>query len=252
MALSNWEMLAFNDEGTPGTGAMTTGPASVEIYKNKMYVRDDRMWHGGSRWIKPTIMEVYDGHFLVSDFEVFATRHWRQNSFFCYVEANLESNVRRMCGIGCYAFATAFDYALKMGLDLDLDWHLCSEYDGGVSKRYIERFYDETNDNVKVEKIEVPPDMIIADEWVGVTKDTYEAFIAWLGSVKEETNMPDDWFEKVKSNKALQFNQGDAYLCDALDKDIPAKEIYDESVDKSEGVPIALQMINDLRNGKCS
>lgn len=209
MALSNWDMLAFDSEGKQGNGVLSTGPASVEIYKNKLYIRDERMWHEDLRWVKPTIMEVYSGNIYASDFEIFAARHETQDSVFCYVES-MGRNV--MAGVGCYGFMTSLDYAIKMGLDLNLDWHLCSEYAHGVSKRYLGRFYNETENNVEVEKIEVPTELILENEWLGVTKDTYEAFIAWLNAVKDESNMAIDWLEKVKNSTAIQFNQGNAYL----------------------------------------
>lgn len=55
--------------------------------------------------------------------------------------------------------------------------------------------------------------------WVGVKPETLRDFYAWL---EEIHGADDEWVQKVKAEKPLRFNQGDAYFASKLPMDLPA------------------------------
>lgn len=114
MALSNWDTCAFDTEGKPCNGTIQRKyddgkSASVEIYKNWVYVRDEAMWAEHGSYVKPTIAEVNDGRCTISKFRIYAKRG-PQNAILVFVETGWKhskdpkNEYSCMCGIGCYGF----------------------------------------------------------------------------------------------------------------------------------------------------
>jgi hypothetical protein len=110
MALSNWDTCAFDRNGNPSIGRIAKyfrdgAYASVEIYKNWIYVHDTKMWAVGRCYVEPTIAEIHKGNISISSFNIFAARG-SQQSILCYVCTGYKSDAdfNCMCGLGCYGF----------------------------------------------------------------------------------------------------------------------------------------------------
>src|SRR3989344_3451699 len=119
MALSNWDTMAFDKDAKSCNGVLTSHEgASVEIYKNWVYVHDKGMWCKGRPFIEDTIAQVWDGHITLSNFIISVKRHSLQSAAFIlaikkkYVyttgkggkEEYDHTDYDWMAGIACYGY----------------------------------------------------------------------------------------------------------------------------------------------------
>lgn len=75
MALSNWDTWALDEKGEPIPGSFTSPlGVEVEVYKNWLYVQDERAWVEGGAYIRPIIMEIQSGELTYKDVHVSALR----------------------------------------------------------------------------------------------------------------------------------------------------------------------------------
>ena len=109
MALSNWDTLAVNQNGEPTNGVFTSPlGVGVTIYKNWLYISDEKAWEAGGAYIKPTVMEIMKGSIVYKDTHIFAKRG-PQSGIFCIVHVPTWSpgsnNIfTAMVGAGVYGF----------------------------------------------------------------------------------------------------------------------------------------------------
>lgn len=219
MALSNWDLLAFDTEGNPSDGVFKVGNTEVQIYKNWLYVSNPKMWRKGeSNFIKPVIAHVSnDAYVDVGNVEIITKCNKHQCAIFVFCKSGFGKVMQCMAGIGCYGFLdTAAIYADKMGLDSKLNWMESTIY--GNPTINITRFTD-TGD---IENHEVPSEMGISfeDSWVGVDHETYRSFLEFLEGQSEP-----DYFKRIRAQTPVRFNQGDRYFADAVGKEVPKTPI---------------------------
>lgn len=98
MALSNWDTMAFGNDGKPAN-EFVVGNASVVPYKNWLYVRDADMWCEKRQFVKDTIAHITEGDINISKFHILARRHTEQNAIFFYVESWINDETLRFCGV---------------------------------------------------------------------------------------------------------------------------------------------------------
>jgi len=224
MSLSSWDTLAFNTEGEACNGVLVVGNASVEIYKNWLYVRNKEMWkEKEGQFTNNVIAEINHGHVELSRFDIIAKRHDEQNSIFVCATSGYGEDKKVLVGIGCYGFLdTARIYVEKMGLDPNKEWMGGSSHHDGITEEVVSCFTEGG-----VEDHIVPKDIVISYEnaWVGVSETTYKAFIEFLIDMEEGGMIDKEYLDKIKKAEALRFNQGDAFFSKALIQDIPATEI---------------------------
>lgn len=205
MALSNWDTLAFDEAGQPGTGEIATDDgAGVIIYKNWLYVRDPAMWMKDRGFVEPTIAQISEGDLTLSHFAIRASRG-PQSSVFCYVTTGSGKSTRRMGGIGCYGYRDEVGETLAaLGRVIADDDMWCTTHsDAGDFLLNLK-----TDERIPYTR------KSLAELWVGCLPETLAAFIAWLETevIESYDEEAKAWLVKVKAAKPFRFNQGDAYF----------------------------------------
>jgi len=221
MALSNWDTLAFNESGEPCSGHMEgfKEGASVEIYKNWLYVRDTKMWCEGRGYTEPTIAEISQGDIHLSDFEIRAVRG-PQQAIFCYVKSTdytpEVSKVRRMAGIGCNGWEDNTQKMLDiLGLGKEEDYEFVMEGSSYGPEGSFATISTTTKGGTTVTHKLPGPREDYDPKFVGVLPATFKAFIEWLKDVEYGTRHK-EWAQKIEGSDKVRFNQGDAFFSAAL------------------------------------
>lgn len=231
MALSNWDTIAFNDDGQSCNGTVVSEHGdSIKIYKNWIYVRSPDMWKkAGARYIEPTIAEVWEGNIKLAGFNIEAIRG-PQNGIFVYVEHGPWENRQRFAGIGCSGYRDRLGEYLKAnniqvtkddmwvessGCGNEEDpthWQYsfenitCRDENGNNPTRHV--YHDEATDG--------PYDY--SADWLGVKKETVQEFLSWLENRESRKYPPKgyfEWLDIIKNTEHLRFNQGDAFFIGA-------------------------------------
>ena len=238
MALSNWDTLAFGNDGKPCNGILEGFDGqSAEIYKNWVYIHDHKGWHEGCGYSKPVIAEVSFGNISLAGFHITA-RHGPQNGIFVYVECvkytdkdiagkkETVCNRRRMAGIGCYGFSDPLKkIALTLGVNLkDYDDALlstCHNYpECGNGKMVATINLELVKNNKIVKEFSIPETSELESKWIGVTKNTYRAFMKWLKTgIDRSPEFDKDyfaWLDECKQSGPLRFCQGDGYFANNI------------------------------------
>jgi hypothetical protein len=104
MALSNWAILAWNENGEPCDGRLEAEGVSISIYKNWIYVRDEKAWKEGSMFNKPTIMEISEGQIEYHRFKIIAKRGKNNEVFVLAEYSGNQKETKQLIGIGAYAY----------------------------------------------------------------------------------------------------------------------------------------------------
>lgn len=169
MALSAWDLIAFDTDGNVCNGIFIKGNTKVEIYKNWIYVSNKKMWQKESLFIEPVIAEVVSGELIISNVHIFSERNRKQHSIFMICYSGYKRDYKIMVGIGCYGYK---------------------------KKKYI-----------------------------GVQKETYEAFLKFLDRCIKEDHVNKKYVDKIKKMEPMRFNQGDYYFSKHLKTDLPISKI---------------------------
>lgn len=224
MSISCWDTMAFDTEGQPSDGTLTVpSGASVEIYKNWLYVRHPKMWIKENGYDKSVIAEIHHGEVQVARFEIKAAKHDKQNATFFYVEhaeypEDGETIVHYMCGMAAYGYKSNLDWLKenhpeayaridpKYFSDPYRMYEFCkSEGTWGFSFTR-----DLPNDDYEDTEIDIDaPEPDLEELWTGITLETAEAFFKWLEEVAAKV-----YWEKIDKTKAIRFSQGDAFFGD--------------------------------------
>lgn len=110
MALSNWDTLAIDHTSSPveGSFAASSGELSVDIYKNWIYIRSEEMWHEGSGFSCPTVMEIQEGVFRFGRVNALVVRGPSEGVYLCAWETTYVKDMppmtRLMAGMGIYGY----------------------------------------------------------------------------------------------------------------------------------------------------
>lgn len=185
MALSDWDTLAINQKGEPTNGVIGPSPGgvTVEIYKNWLYVRDPAGWTEKGSFCEPTVMQVNSGVLRYKDVEIAAVRG-PKNGIYCVVqwEDYKAKTFDAMYGIGCCGYVYS---------DPPCGDHPDEVRCGGCP----------------------PP------HWAGVEAAEVEFLKQQVSKWEEDyaiNKSPETW------DRAIRFNQGDAYFADKLGSDLVA------------------------------
>lgn len=107
MALSNWDTFSVNEKGETGGSFISPLGVEVSIYKNWLYISDQKAWVDGCPYTKPIIMEVTKGKLTYKDVDIIAKRG-PQSGIFCIISVpayrNSEKKELAMVGAGVYGF----------------------------------------------------------------------------------------------------------------------------------------------------
>lgn len=239
MALSNWDCLAFGTDGKPCSGSITGhAGTTASLYKNWLYLYNEKMWQEGAGYTKPCIAEVQVGEISIAELKIVAARHDEQSSIFVYVEANDYrdwDNKKEECmaGIGCYGFMDTLEWLEKNKpeiyekmpecfKDVNEEHYMISEYSAKDEWGFSAYPWSEKEgaEDREAQDFKVDcPRPSLNDLWLGVTPTTEEAFFNWLKEVNPE------YAEKIDRNGGLRFNQGNAFFANALGEFTPATKV---------------------------
>jgi len=231
MALSNWDTLAFDEDAKPTNGTIEgfVDGTACEIYKNWLYVRDEKSWKEGRSYCEPTIAEVRSGDLCLAGFEIEAVRGPQEAIFVKVTSTRYKEqqkdqpyqppDVRCMAGIGCYGYHAPFETIIEEeGLD-PKEWEPFTS--GGGDKTLSFTFKKIGGDEFRDFERNMYP--TYETRWVGVLPSTLAEFIKWLksiGSYGSEYNKDyTAWVDKIEKTEALRFNQGDLYF--SRNADVP-------------------------------
>ena len=233
MALSNWDTLAFSNEGQPCNGVLKGfDDQTIAIYKNWAYVHDPKGWYEGLGFSKPVIAQINYGSVTVAGFNIIACRG-PQQAIFLYAECGKyekdRKQTKRMAGIGCYGFDDpVIKIANKLNINLDdYDDAFCSSLYSPGKENFVVLHLAQNDKLVK--EIKIPETLDVKSDWVGVTEATYKEFMEWLcTSTDHNVKYNQDFFEWItvcRKNDPLRFCQGDAFFAKELNLEINATKI---------------------------
>jgi hypothetical protein len=238
MALSDWTTLAINEDAIPTYGCINgfIEGTSVEIYKNWLYVRDEKMHYDECGYTDGTIASINSGNINISRFEINAEREDEQNAIFCLVTTKLfdkddyskKPELRIMAGIGCSGYDDPTPKLMEyFGVNSeDVDWTSRGwgnwNWNTNEKGSYISLSVCYKDKRKKMEEFFMPETKRnkakYESKWIGVSSSLYKKFIKWLGTqIDEYDDEMVDWYKKVKKLKRkdiLFFNQGDKYFAE--------------------------------------
>jgi hypothetical protein len=255
VALSNWDTLAFGPEGTSSRGeyASPKSKASISIYKNWLYVHDQRLKSKKNDGAVAATVE--HGKLSYGDLSIEAIRHKGQSSVFVLVRRGYKEGdnykLDYFGGIGCCAFLSSAEWyrrhdpetlarALKKAkaewFDPDVHhYHDFTHYEGD----------DKSVHGISIIKDEKCFDVVLGfedhDTFVGVEATTYEAWVTWVESLCDEYSKAlREWIDKVKAGTPMRYNQGDAFFADQGMADEPSTPIG-----KQASTTVMMQMLGN-------
>ncbi len=230
MALSNWDLLAIGNDGKTCDGIVHGKLASVEIYKNWIYVSSEKMYQEGGSYIYPVIALINSGDLQIGGLAISAIRHPSQNSIFVFVHASTHDENNKeipnyFAGIGCYGYYSKIKEFLKWkGIDIKYEDYIegSRNYRIGPNNetiplgKSVDYISLHDKDGNKVYETEIDEEFGELTDFVGVTPETFEGFKKWMETdISEEYGYGLDfrkWFESIDWSKIKRFNQGDAFF----------------------------------------
>lgn len=256
MALSDWDTLAFDNDGNPCNGIIKSfdGETSVEAYKNWLYVRDKKMWKKDCPFTGDTIAKIENGSVHLSNFHIQAVRGPQDSVVAVITTTNWDEktevySVRRMfviAGDGYKDKTKQLAKALNVDLSKWDDWNEFSEFGCGEDKIGLFLYKYLKNGKAKTKSVSMDTNPKFDAKWTGITKSTLNWALNWLKknfgghyADKEEK----EWITKIEKQAkqgSIRFNQGDAFFAHAFGKEIPATK-----VGKAKE-PVAKAMIENL------
>lgn len=261
MALSDWDTLAFGPDGQPRAGLYINpaNGASVEIYKNWLYVRDEKAWYKeNGPFARPIVMQISEGRLDYGGLQIVAVRHKAQRAVFALVSwSHREGDLYKrehFGGIGCCAYINEVDWYLLYKPDqlrevledqgagwlFELLQKNAIEYwtfatnktqsgqgwTQGIALVGYDQNGNQSDQGDQSTRFWLPegdPDTL-----VGVEQSTYEAWLQWAGSEFKGDKSGLAWLEKVRASEPLRYNQGDALLAGSLGEKTPATPLGEQ------------------------
>lgn len=247
MAISDYDTLALDYKGKPTNGVFKSreSGASVEIYKNWLYVRDPKSWVENAYFTNPTMMQVHSGALTYKDISIIASRG-KENEIRCIVTTSKynekrKPTINRMIGIGVYGWKSRIKEYLEEHEGLknvnEKEWENI-----GISKGNSEG-WDEFELLTKIDPKKCEP---VKDKngnkieykvrkdfeltvWTGVTKEMINSLKRWVSSELQINRIFNEdeykWFHSIDWSNLVRFNQGDAFFAENLKFNVPASKV---------------------------
>lgn len=203
MALSDYDTLAIDLNSNPTNGVFTT-PLGViaRIYKNWIYVTDEGAWREGDPFIDGVVMQIQHGELRYRDLHVFAKRG-PKNGIYAVLMLDYGDNTQGMVCIGCCSY-TSTTQCPNCGS------HLLGIYRSETKKHTLECSDEQCN--------------FVMDndtKWAGIEFEEVAHLAAYVKELVNEYAIPKK-FASINFDKALRFNQGDAFFAVHAEQQIPA------------------------------
>jgi hypothetical protein len=103
MAMSNWDLMAWDDKGNSDTGSFTHNFTQINIYKNWVYVCDEKAHNKYTSFKYPTIMSIHDGWVHYNGCDII-TKRGKQDGIYVVVRVFVNHDAKYYYGIGCCAY----------------------------------------------------------------------------------------------------------------------------------------------------
>lgn len=223
MALSNWDTLAFDNDGNPSNGTITNKDGNtVSIYKNWLYVRSNQLANVSKEFVDDTFAHINAGDIRVAGFQIYAHRAKNQQAVFCYVTSGYGEEEIQMCGIGAYGYLSDIELLEKFYPNeikdipkKDLKNGLIREVGLPDGTYQFEISVYDFSESKLIRNYEIIADKRHTEEslWTGINEKTFKEFKQWLRAITKSLGNT-AYFDKLK--KAKRFNQGDAYLSEVF------------------------------------
>lgn len=202
MALSNWDTLAVDFSGKSCEGIFKApSGVEVEIYKNWLYVRDEKGWQSKPpTYIHPTVMEISEGCLQYKDVHIMAIRG-PQSGVFAVVYAGEYGKELGIVGMG----VSGYDYPSEGP---------CEAVWVGVRPSTAEWFQD------KLRATHTRRDIMRGGGPVGPNgefRDTASPMVC----EEHDIDAP-EIVRTLELTVAKRFNQGDAYFAKHLGEPVPS------------------------------
>ena len=196
MALSNWDTMAFALDGQPIAGTFTSpSGVVVSVYKNWIYVEDDKAWTEGSGYSHPVVLEVQEGRLTYKDVDMVAIRGPQTGVFVFAASHPIGPDGKRdhktdigMLGIGVYGYDDRGEFV-------------------GVTQETLDWLRAKLSEKVKVDTSGWDPALMAMEA---------------LDPLYEHVLDVPEGFRSIDLGVGQRFNQGDAYFAGKLGTLVPA------------------------------
>ena len=243
MALSNWDTVAFGPDGNPTTGSFALlGGATLEMYKNWVYIHHPSAWFEGCGFSEDTVMQITSGNLEYAGYDILVERRALQSACFVYVSGHYSDVKGNFAAISCSAYLPLIEWIRRYDPDklklLPDGWEDMENFEVWSSEKgsMITLFRDDKIiDEVVLYGLGEEPDTL-----TGVTEELYQDFLSWLGTVYGDQ----EWFDKVKASEGVRYNQGDVFFAEAAGADIPGSPVGEKPAD-----PVINGMIDQVFAG---
>lgn len=236
MALSNWDTMAVDEEGKACDGVFKS-PMGVEvcIYKNWLYVADEKAWKEGGRYVADTVMSIQQGELVYVDVNIHAIRGPKDGVYVIVWSGNPgEAGWKAMVGIGCYGYS-------------DHDWVGIEQTEIDVLRKLMDDSEVSGTDSGSEEQAQACVDSWLEDARAARARgeDVWPDDHFWREGTMfcYRSYRFDDAIRAIDLSKARRFNQGDAYFATHLGTDTPATAPGEAGPTMMEG--IVEEMKND-------
>lgn len=106
MSLGNWAGLSINNEGKCENSIPNYLGSTIEIYKNYILVRNEKLWQEEFGFVKPIITQIQEGDLKIAGFDIKAKRGM-QKAVFLFTEYYTKKDWTDkiyFAGLGCYGY----------------------------------------------------------------------------------------------------------------------------------------------------
>lgn len=204
MALSNWDVLAVDEHGTPTNGVLKTADGvTVHFYKNWLYIDDPASWRKGA-FTTPCVSQVWHGAMDYRGVSIMAERGPQEGVYAAVIYPTYGPLYHVMVGIGCYGFADTTRLVLSdLGREAEIsdDWFSGSEFTAGSSTHTT--FVENTVTRERL--VYTDPKY---EAWLGVQPSSVEHLRGLLRSWSSDHEV----LGTIDLSRAVRFNAGDAFL----------------------------------------
>lgn len=131
MSFSDYHYLLLNKDGIVENDIFISPlHVKVQVYKNWLYVKDQKAWENGGQFVSPTVMEIQHGFLTYKDVLIYAKRGPNRGIYFViWVEQYNQYHFDFVIGLGMSAYRDWIAYELKKlnmySTKNKKDWSLC-------------------------------------------------------------------------------------------------------------------------------
>lgn len=259
MALSNWDLLAVNQDGETVSGNINHSGVRIEIYKNWLYIHHPEAWiEGGGSFVKPVVMQINDGDIHYGGWTIKARRGPQRGVFvvayspqYWFTEPDQAEKFNRGkpvliagCGVSGYEdenekYADQIEAVFKSkGYKKDevSAWISHSWGDGEEPSASFNLWNEKTKEFMVHPEggISWPIENWTEVQFVGVTAESLTFLQTMITELAGEPHYKDgeaieQWPEsnlrRIDLTAAQRFNQGDAFFAEHFGIDTPTSGV---------------------------